>query len=587
MTIAILVILSLLLTACQSPTTDTAPTTTPVVTATAKLSLAPIFTPAATQPPEQRPASQLNSPIATATPPPHLAPPPTAPTTRSPDLIPLRRDNSAVGPAGEPIFALFEDIEVTGEAIADRLNPNEMMCVHPFDPQTENRPDRCTCFLGPLDKAGISGGGLYGLRRVAITRGSAEDVALDSLADWTPDILAAGRTPCTPEQMVVSYDGGVFKPQPRPTPPPLTNQLSLPAEITTILFRDQSQTNVLNIHSDQTTAWPLAGEELLERHGIPRSLYCPRYSPDRQQIVMAIYGVVSSGIYLANADGSEPKLLIHRHLAHTDGYPLEAVWSPDGRKILFSDEGKIYLVDAVNIHQSIATPWLPRNSDWKISPDAQLIHLTRDGGHPDWSPDGQQIIFSTYSAHRINKDIYLISRLDEGPQSHRELKQLTEHPDNDWYPRWAPDGAHIIFLSDRDGQKDIYMMKPDGSDKRRLTNTPETEIAVSWSPDSRHILYASVHPNRGPTFFDIYLLNIADNSGKLLVKQVSASIAPTECQLPTWSPDGNYIAFTDLRKNRYFNGSRLAITDLYVLKADGSNLTKVLTWPDRITGLAW
>jgi Tol biopolymer transport system component len=67
---------------------------------------------------------------------------------------------------------------------------------------------------------------------------------------------------------------------------------------------------------------------------------CPQWSPDCQQIAVAIYGGNSSAIYLINADGREPRLLVHHILSHGDSPPVRPIWSPDGQKIAFVEVNK-------------------------------------------------------------------------------------------------------------------------------------------------------------------------------------------------------------------------------------------------------
>lgn len=85
------------------------------------------------------------------------------------------------------------------------------MCVQHFD----LIPTQCICWMGPLEKAGVKGAGTRGMRRIIILNGSAEEAALALIEDWDTDLRAAGeRKPCTPEHLTVSYDGGLFRPEP-------------------------------------------------------------------------------------------------------------------------------------------------------------------------------------------------------------------------------------------------------------------------------------------------------------------------------------------------------------------------------------
>lgn len=86
-----------------------------------------------------------------------------------------------------------------------------MMCVQHFDLS----PARCVCWMGPLENAGVREDGLLGMRKIVILSGSTEEAALALIEDWSADIRdASGRDPCTTDHLTISYDGGVFKPEP-------------------------------------------------------------------------------------------------------------------------------------------------------------------------------------------------------------------------------------------------------------------------------------------------------------------------------------------------------------------------------------
>jgi Tol biopolymer transport system component len=62
------------------------------------------------------------------------------------------------------------------------------------------------------------------------------------------------------------------------------------------------------------------------------------------------------------------------------------------------------------------------------------------------------------------------------------LRRLTDDPGLDEYPTWSPDGQWIAFHSERDGDFDIYIMRPNGSDLRRLTDNDDSDMQPSWLP---------------------------------------------------------------------------------------------------------
>ncbi len=55
------------------------------------------------------------------------------------------------------------------------------------------------------------------------------------------------------------------------------------------------------------------------------------------------------------------------------------------------------------------------------------------------------------------------------------LTMIIDTASNEWAPEWSPDGTRIAFITDRDGNDEVYVMGADGSNPTRLTNTPEHE----------------------------------------------------------------------------------------------------------------
>ena len=70
---------------------------------------------------------------------------------------------------------------------------------------------------------------------------------------------------------------------------------------------------------------------------------------------------------------------------------------------------------------------------------------------------------------------------------------MTDTPNFSENPNWSPDGARIVFESDRveKGDLEIYSMKADGSEVRRLTNNPALDALPAYSPDGKRIVFVS------------------------------------------------------------------------------------------------
>lgn len=154
-----------------------------------------------------------------------------------------------------------------------------------------------------------------------------------------------------------------------------------------------------------------------------------------------------------------------------------------------------------------------------------------------------------------NSDIYLMNADGSGRVN------LTNNPAWDMYSAWSPDGTKIAFVSDRDGNTEIYVMNADGGGQTNLTNTSAGEGSPAWSPDGTKIAFTrDVGVSAGRLV--IHVMN-PDGSGQ------SALIGP-QSDNPNWSPDGSRITFSSDRAGLFH-------PDIYVANADGSGQTRLTT----------
>ena len=240
----------------------------------------------------------------------------------------------------------------------------------------------------------------------------------------------------------------------------------------------------------------------------------PKLSPKGDKIV---YLSNESGGLEINLVDLEGEFIIRlTHNVGDDQYPR---WAPDGERIAYTslqdDNPEVYLMSTEggkgtrvtsNTNDDRVGDWSPdgewlvffRNEDdpekglWLRNPDGvNLVQLTSEAdSQPAWSLDGKHIAFVRDDGQ--NTDIYIVTKLKNGTwQDETELTRLTQHQEPDISPVWSPDSQTIAFVSFRDGNGEIYIMKGDGSSQRRLTSNGADDLSPVWSPDGKRMAFVS------------------------------------------------------------------------------------------------
>jgi TolB protein len=195
--------------------------------------------------------------------------------------------------------------------------------------------------------------------------------------------------------------------------------------------------------------------------------------------------------------------------------------SPDGKRVAFEVAGQGILVCPVaagacqtvktGIGSAVRPAWDPKSgelvfvrytastsgedSDILVTQNAlqdirPLVAHTGNQDEPDVSPDGRLLAYSSglvislrQSGVRVVRQLWVMDLASGVPTL------LVPGTHQDVHPDWSPDGQWLAFASDRGGEFEIWVVRPDGSGLRQVTSGPGTKTWPAWSPDGRKILY--------------------------------------------------------------------------------------------------
>jgi len=146
----------------------------------------------------------------------------------------------------------------------------------------------------------------------------------------------------------------------------------------------------------------------------------------------------------------------------------------------------------------------------------------------DIAPNGKRVIFSARG------DIFNV------PVERGNTENLTKSNDvHDRSIAWSPDGKWIAFISDRSGNDEIYLMKPNRTDFVQLTSNGNFyRYSVKWSPDSRYLISTDNTRN-------LYYIDIATKKQINISKSKLWTITDFD-----WSPDSKWITYTDYKDSK-------------------------------------
>ena len=244
----------------------------------------------------------------------------------------------------------------------------------------------------------------------------------------------------------------------------------------------------------------------------------PVWSPDSHWIAYAGEAEGKHGLCIVHPDGTGTTFLAEASGTNSPipGQGNEVSWSPDGKQIAF-----VSATVGPETAEATGDPMVFTRYLWRptagegIHPwnDNRRLHIfivdvaskqvrqLTNGDYYEhsiaWSPDGAEILFcsdrSTYADQFFHYNIFEIKPSDGS------IHQLTTIESTQYHPAWSPDGKKIAFLSTKRGLTDrettmedthVWLMNADGSDRHELAATIDDRQGTPvWAPDSQSLLF--------------------------------------------------------------------------------------------------
>lgn len=224
----------------------------------------------------------------------------------------------------------------------------------------------------------------------------------------------------------------------------------------------------------------------------------PRWSPDGREIIFTSYRRNNPDLYIYSLDSGTTKSLSAR-----TGLNSAASFAPNGNEILvtLSYEGapKLYLIDRSGKVVRKLTKGTSAETSASFSPDGrkivfvsdrpgwpQIYVMNADGSNmerisetgycdsPVWSPLGDKIAYSRGT--KSGEHDIVIHDLSSG-----QAARLTDGSGKNENPSFSPDGKFIVFTSNRNKRRELYVVSLEGSVQKKLGEIPGNSYTPSWS----------------------------------------------------------------------------------------------------------
>lgn len=319
-------------------------------------------------------------------------------------------------------------------------------------------------------------------------------------------------------------------------------------------------------------------------------------------------GSANDDIWISDADGHD-----NRQLTKANCQDNSPMWSADGQYLYYVSEvmgtpANIVKQDAngrsmpqlMTFHKEdgVRKARISRDGEWIVYEcGADLWVASTHEGYPPrklaievnaddkTNPDKTETFTSgatefaltadeEHVAFVVRGDIFLMPIKPPAGGGKVALTRLTDHPAYDHGIALAPDGSKMLFLSDRNGHEDIYLLEPEEAGKKlwqasqfkikQLTDTSEPEMGISFAPDGNRVAFVRAGK--------LWTMKPDGTDQKLVVSQ-------NEVIDYEWSPDSKWLAFARM------DGS--SASEVYIMPAEGGEARNVTRYATYNSGITW
>ena len=253
------------------------------------------------------------------------------------------------------------------------------------------------------------------------------------------------------------------------------------------------------------------------------------WSPDSKQVAYTWYHKDRFQLRIVGLDGSEPRVL-YRNENRELGWIWPHTWSRDGKSIL-----------AMFGKKTDPNEWLNKIVLVSVADGSvRALKSVRFWAKMSLSPDGRWVVYVNKEKRGEPRDIFLLATDGSG-----EIP-LVEHPADDYGPVWSPDGKAIVFVSDRSGTLDVWLMHM--TDGKPVGEPTLVKRNIGWIQPMGFTRSGSLYYSIDAGGQDVYVATLDPATGELLSPPTKAiQRSEGSNRLPAWSPDGKYLAYVSKR----------------------------------------